>query len=372
MKSIFKKTTVSALLIYITVSFQSCSSNDNFEEVSNPIETLKEPAWIIKEVLINTTNKLDIKLQFNRDAKLYYIISPEIHKTTTDEKRIINDLEVKFLVNTADLPSSNQYGTLELTKDVTSTLNFNNLGDEFYIYLAIESTDINDETPFYSYYQYKNEALRTIHGLTGNNSYYEYILSLPSEYSSTSDNQLPILLQLHGAGSKGDPIELDNGWVHNFIRYKNKKAVVVNPHTNNGWNYTKLNNLISHLIALYNVDEKRIYVTGYSMGGRGAFDYGVIHGNRIAALVPMAGACTFSDSELPGQLIDLPIWAFHNDGDPVVNVYQSQRIFDILDNYTSVPTPKLTIYENRNTHSLNSGFGIYNIETLNWMFNQSR
>jgi pimeloyl-ACP methyl ester carboxylesterase len=321
---------------------------------------------------MSSSSALELKLQLNRDATLYYIISPEIHETPTDEKRIINEVEVKSLVNARNLPFNNQYGTIELTKDVTSTLNFNDLGDEFYIYLAIESTFINDVAPFYSYYQYKNEALRTIHGLTGDNSYYEYILSLPSEYSSTSDNQLPILLQLHGAGSKGDPIELDNGWVHNFIRYKNKKAVVVNPHTNDGWNYTKLNNLISHLLNIYNVDEKRIYVTGYSMGGRGAFDYGVAHGNRIAALVPMAGACSFSDSDLPGELIDLPIWAFHNDGDPVVNVYQSQRIFDILDNYTSIPTPKLTIYENRNTHSLNSGYGIYNIETLNWIFNQTR
>ena len=65
--------------------------------------------------------------------------------------------------------------------------------------------------------------------------------------------------------------------------------------------------LLDQLQEKYSVDEKRIYVMGFSMGGYGTWNALMNHPDVFAAGVPMCGAGDPSKAEL---LKNIPIWGF--------------------------------------------------------------
>lgn len=65
----------------------------------------------------------------------------------------------------------------------------------------------------------------------------------------------------------------------------------------------------------YSIDPSRIYLTGLSTGGEGVWLIGAKNNTRFAALVPM---CAYSGEKVADKLTGVPIWAFHNSGDPFV------------------------------------------------------
>jgi hypothetical protein len=78
-------------------------------------------------------------------------------------------------------------------------------------------------------------------------------------------------------------------------------------------------------LTTYNVDKKRVYLTGLSCGGIGTWDYlGKYRGSVVAAAVPIAGNPgdpTQSDSAWGRAgcgLGEVAIWSFHGDKDDVV------------------------------------------------------
>lgn len=62
--------------------------------------------------------------------------------------------------------------------------------------------------------------------------------------------------------------------------------------------------LIDEIISLYPVDEKRIYLTGLSMGGYGAWDLAMKYPDRFAAL---ATVCSGGNSEKANVIKNLPM-----------------------------------------------------------------
>jgi poly(3-hydroxybutyrate) depolymerase len=71
----------------------------------------------------------------------------------------------------------------------------------------------------------------------------------------------------------------------------------------------------------YDIDPKRVYLTGLSCGAIGLWNYLGQHTNEVvAAAVPMAGYGLGAVDEAGCNLAALPIWAFHgahDDSDPV-------------------------------------------------------
>jgi acetyl esterase/lipase len=64
-----------------------------------------------------------------------------------------------------------------------------------------------------------------------------------------------------------------------------------------------------------NIDSKRRYVTGLSMGGYGAWEAAERWPNYWAAAAPIAGG---GDPSKASRLVNLPIWAFHGSADTAV------------------------------------------------------
>ncbi|WP_332262464.1 dienelactone hydrolase family protein [Paenibacillus sp. GSMTC-2017] len=72
--------------------------------------------------------------------------------------------------------------------------------------------------------------------------------------------------------------------------------------------------LLDQIESDYPVDLSHIYVTGFSLGGNGAWDLAAYHSVRFAAVAPLAG---WFQPELAHLLKDIPVWAFHGADDDI-------------------------------------------------------
>ena len=87
------------------------------------------------------------------------------------------------------------------------------------------------------------------------------------------------------------------------------------------------------------MDPRRVYLTGISLGGFGAWMIPPRRPGLFAAVVPVCGG---GDPAEAPALVDLPIWAFHGGADPVVPARHSERMAAAV--RAAGGAPRLTIY----------------------------
>lgn len=75
----------------------------------------------------------------------------------------------------------------------------------------------------------------------------------------------------------------------------------------------------------YNVDGKRMYLMGHSMGGYGTWSIAMNHPGLFAALGPIAGGGNPGGVE---KIKHIPHFVVHGDKDPTVAVTQSRTMVD--------------------------------------------
>lgn len=77
---------------------------------------------------------------------------------------------------------------------------------------------------------------------------------------------------------------------------------------------------------LFNIDDNRIYLCGFSMGGAGTFELGLKHPDIWAACVPVCGK--LSDTYLIKNGRNLPFWINTGSKDEVVPARLSKKVYD--------------------------------------------
>ena len=83
---------------------------------------------------------------------------------------------------------------------------------------------------------------------------------------------------------------------------------------------TEIATFLSYAIATYDVDPKRVYLTGLSCGAFGAWEYLSTCGDdHVAAVVPIAGEGRPAAASAGCARGAVPIWAFHGLVDDLVN-----------------------------------------------------
>ncbi len=91
---------------------------------------------------------------------------------------------------------------------------------------------------------------------------------------------------------------------------------------------------IEQTVEELGADEKRIYLTGVSMGGYGVWFLASRHAGKFAALVSICGgsSITKGDRFSPlGEKIDkTPAWLFHGADDKIVPPSESRQIVEAL------------------------------------------
>lgn len=113
------------------------------------------------------------------------------------------------------------------------------------------------------------------------------------------------------------------------------------------------------------IDEKRIYVTGWSMGGFATWDLLMRRPALFAAGVPVCGG---ADDTKAGLITHIPVWVFHGSADTTVKTIRSRNIVEAL--RKAGGTPKYTEYEGVAHDSWQRAYA--EAELLPWLFSQQR
>lgn len=198
---------------------------------------------------------------------------------------------------------------------------------------------------------------------------YEFLTYLPKGYEANDGKTWPLVLFLHGSGERGTDLNKvkKNGLTKLLEAGKEFPFITVAPQCPEGqwWGAARLDDLLNQVAAQYRVDPKRIYVTGISMGGFGAWNLAGRYPEKFAAAVPVCGGAL---PELGERLKAMPIWAFHGEDDVSVPVQASQRIVEAIQKAGG--TPKLTIYPGVGHSSWVQAYD--EAELYDWLLKQSR
>ncbi len=80
--------------------------------------------------------------------------------------------------------------------------------------------------------------------------------------------------------------------------------------------------LLDELPKEFSLDEKRLYLTGISMGGFGTWDLLARRPQLFAAAIPICGG---ADNSTAPQIKHIPVWTFHGDADGMIFVGSHAR-----------------------------------------------
>jgi predicted peptidase len=93
------------------------------------------------------------------------------------------------------------------------------------------------------------------------------------------------------------------------------------------WSTARLDALLEEVQEEHRVDPDRIYLTGLSMGGYGAWHLAMEFPHRFAALAPISGGATPSGICARKHL---PIWVFHGAKDEIIKPDRSEELVERL------------------------------------------
>jgi predicted peptidase len=157
-----------------------------------------------------------------------------------------------------------------------------------------------------------------------------YLTFLPKTYSARGD-KVPLIVFLHGSGERGSDLNKVKAWGPPAIVEKDPDFpfMVVSPQVPEGqwWDAFLLKSMLDDVLKRYNVDPKRVYLTGISMGGYGAWDFAARYPDYFAAVAPICGG---GIPRLAERLKDIPVWAFHGLKDDAVPESESARMVEAL------------------------------------------
>lgn len=192
-----------------------------------------------------------------------------------------------------------------------------------------------------------------------------YLLHKPEN----TKEKKPLIVFLHGSGERDS--DLEKVKVHGPFKYLKSNTIdayVLAPQCPEGeyWNEEVIYRLIQKIQKENNIDDKRIYLTGLSMGGWGAWNLVFAHPEMFAALVPV---CGFAD-RIPMiencKIKDIPTRIFHGLLDDVVDVNYSITMYKRLKPCGG--DIELTIFDDANHDSWTRVFD--NKEIYDWMLKQ--
>lgn len=218
-----------------------------------------------------------------------------------------------------------------------------------------------------------------------------YRVFVPDDYNP--NEQYSLVLFLHGAGERGtnniDHLTLQPKGPNLFASAETQSkypTIIVAPQCppNEQWVDTPWVNgsynldtvpvsdemqmvvdIIDNVKSEYNIDENKMYSTGISMGGYGAWNINLLYPDMFAAMIPICGA---SDPSKASLIKDKGVWAFHGDADTAVPVSGSRDMISALKSINSS-----TVYTEYSGVAHNSWDRAYSTPGLvDWLYSHSK
>ncbi len=169
----------------------------------------------------------------------------------------------------------------------------------------------------------------------------------------------PLILFMHGAGESGtnNQSQINSNITNLYIEAQRRGAFLYAPQTATNWSNMQVTNrvmtMINRSLTDFSIASDRVYVTGLSMGGGGAWNMLNRYGDSFAAGVVIAGVPPANDF-VPSNLFDEPTWAFHARNDSVVDVSSSRNTLNSILTANGESTPMYP----------NSGNGDFNFQSI--------
>ncbi len=178
---------------------------------------------------------------------------------------------------------------------------------------------------------------------------FHYLLYLPKRYGERKGRRWPLLLFLHGADTPGstrrDLELLRPRGLPGILERRDLPLIAVSPQTSSSWPLEPLAELLNEVEGRYAVDRRRVYVTGFSIGGYAAFDLASAYPERFAAIAPVAGGGGRWSADYHREtcrLRDVAGWAFHGGRDDVIPTSESRAMVDAVKSCGG--NTRLTVY----------------------------
>ena len=171
-----------------------------------------------------------------------------------------------------------------------------------------------------------------------------YNIFIPNSYDGK--NKMPLIMFLQGGSGVGGSVGIIYHWALPNLLLSNMDTelnsylddfIYVMPHIKSGQFYNNesaIRDIIEELSNEYNIDNNRIYLTGLSRGGYGTWGLASKMTDVFAAIAPICGGARGIENY--DSLLNYPIWASHNTGDPLVKHEFSLNIIKKLEEHGKI------------------------------------
>lgn len=199
-----------------------------------------------------------------------------------------------------------------------------------------------------------------------------YRLLRPEE--EKGNQKYPLVLFLHGSGECGTDNIINLRFITPlFMKAESRTKypcylLIPQCPTDSGWAGKDdhgpgdiVMDLNDSLSKKANIDTRRIYVTGLSMGGYGTWYLLAKYPGKFAAAAPICGG---GDPAKASVMRNIPVWVFHGADDPVVSVEESRRMTAAI--REAGGKPKYTEYQGVGHNSWVNAYA--EPELMRWLF----
>lgn len=328
-----------ALLSTMTLSLTSAiTAYADINEISAANESIKSVNLITKEnKILNITVNATVKDLGETVENIEVLVEDDVDLTRIKaEDFIIENAVVDHFGNIGDIKVNDikvEGNTLVLSVGKFLTIKSDgSIGDELKV-----TCKSNEELSFtYS------DITKIVSPVADKFETKEYNGLTYKLFSPDSDEALPIVIWMHGRGDNGLQLRSARNATM-FAEDESQKenpCYVFAPQSDESvtavrWTDNELENIIDvleQLIEEGKVDSNRVYLTGHSMGGQGAWNLLRKAPDMFAAAITMAPRIISEKAELDdlAALKDLPVWFFHATNDTVNLVSGSKDRYNKL------------------------------------------
>jgi len=197
----------------------------------------------------------------------------------------------------------------------------------------------------------------------------EYLVFLPKDYEKSTE-KWPLILYLHGGSIRGDDIGRMKKWglTEKVEADPNFPFIVVSPQCHQGEIWTDVDALgaiLDEVARTHRVDSDHVYVTGHSMGGRGALYAAYKMPDRFAAVLslgPVGPITAWAE-----KLATIPLWIFHGPNDQFTPLKEVEELVHAVE--AAGGHPQFTVLPGRDHYILD----VYDRPDLyKWLAQQKR